>query len=194
MHTTIFDVSSIDALGSEYDAAPIVPVDPVVAHQCASLWTQYGTFARARATDLARTYHIDCVEHEKYSTFEELLDDLDQRRYSVTLDYAPHPWWDITTEVAARICHDIDGHHGSRHDFTWNGEVYAVQSQLRHTPHVFWPVVFAQTLHQLASTTENHYFPDQQKVLLTTHEDLRALVYPTGPQSWTDDVPVALTA
>jgi hypothetical protein len=169
---------TIRTLAHEYDDAPAAPGrgSPLRAY-----WKAYGDFLRERAAYLCRDLTVKECRFEAYGGGEELAADVTtRRRLVVTRDFAPHPVWDLATNQAMRIVHDIDGHAGTGEGFTFEEEVKALRRQAKFTPFRFLPALFAQTLHQLASTTHNRKFPDEQKVYLTRHGEMRATLLNTG--------------
>lgn len=169
VRTPGLDPGFISVLGSYYDAGPVVDQGAV------ELWTAYGYFACRRVAELGHELSITTSNVDPYDGDAHLLiEECDLGQYRAWTGIAPHPIWGETVNLACRTVHDIDGHWRSRGDFTWEGECAAIVEQARHTPVEFWPVIFSDTVLQLASTLSNHQFAPQKAFVPTTYG---ALVY-----------------
>jgi hypothetical protein len=173
------DADEIAALAEEYLDAPDLPTDFDLQHRVAQLWLDAAAWFLDRANRLRRRCDVRTESHE-YPSCDELFADIDSGRLVVHPGetFPPHPLWGARVNEAARIVHDIDGHHAAQQGFAWEPEVHATWLQMRMTPVRFRPVVFAQQLHQLAVTTHTGQFPERQKVLLTRHHFIREGVTP----------------
>lgn len=148
-------------LARKYDEAP-----SIVTPEAHELWTRAGEFFTARAEQLAESFDITRWETgQPYANGDEQIADLDKGRFTVTAEFSDHPVWDVDTNVAFRICHDIEGHYYARSGFDLQGEVDAYVTQALHVPAEFEPVLWSESILQLASTLVNGRFPAQKVVL-----------------------------
>mgnify|MGYP001588080430 CR=1 FL=1 len=133
------------------------------------LWRVAGAYFRARADVLRSRFTIaETTEPEPYGTAAEQAADLRRGLFLVTSAYSEHPVWNVETNVAFRICHDIDGHGKVGRAFDPDGEVEAYRATLEHLPTPLRPVVFCESIGQLAATIANGRFPTQRTVLFPT--------------------------
>lgn len=147
-------------LAAIYDEATGEVTDEVRA-----LWSEAGEWFKARAAALATAVDITRIETgQPYANGDEQIADLDAGRFTVTAEHSEHPVWGVDTNVAFRICHDIDGHYAARSGFDVLGELQAFRAQAFVTPQRFLPVLFCESLLQLASTVVNGEFPPQRIV------------------------------
>ena len=154
-------LDGLDQLARQYDKAPVEP-----SRRARALWTKAGEYFVARAETLGERFDIWRWETgQPYDNGAEQLADLDKGRFIVTAEHSEHPIWDVDTNVAFRICHDIDGHYAARSGFDLLGEVEAYTCQTLITPAVFEPVLWSESILQLASTLVNGSFPVQKAVL-----------------------------
>lgn len=165
----------VRTLAHEYDESPIIPHGRT-GTVLRRYWDEYGSWVRERAEYLCTLFTVKECRLEAYEDGETLREDALTGRLVVTRNFAPHPIFDLKTNQAIRIVHDLDGHASTGRGFTWHDEVIALREQARRTPPRFLPALFAQTLHQLASTTHNRTFPDEQKVFISEHGHWRTLL------------------
>lgn len=169
----------IRTLAHEYDEAPAIPKGSR-SGLFRRYWSDYGAWVRERASYLKTIYNVKECRFEAYEGGTDLRADALAGRLVVTRDFAPHPLFDLETNQAIRLVHDLDGHAATGRGFSWHEEVVALREQARRTPPKYLPALFAQTLHQLASTTHNHAFPDEQKLVITKHGEWRVVLLGTG--------------
>lgn len=165
----------VRTLAHEYDDAPALHPSRAVR----GYFQRYGEWVKERAAYLKSIYNIKECRFEAYSGGTDLRQDAQSGRLVVTRDYADHPLFDLETNQAIRIVHDLDGHASTGMGFSWAEEVAALREQARRTPPQWLPALFAQTLHQLASTTHNKRFPDQQKLVVSQHGEWRTTLLGT---------------
>lgn len=173
------DERVISVLAHEYDEAPVLPSGRR-GSLLRTYWTAYGEWVKERAREISRDLKVKECRYEAYVDGEGIKQDVNAGFLVVTRDFAPHPLWDLETNQANRLVHDVDGHAASGEGFSWAEEIRALRRQALRTPVRFLPALFSQTLHQLSSTTHNRFFPEEQKVLLTEHGEFRALCLGTG--------------
>lgn len=172
--TRLLPVSDLVRLADEYNSSQVTPLirNAPWAGDEWRLWGAAGAFFRQQALQLREQYTIKVISSgQPYETAEEQLADLDRGCFTVTEEYSDHPFWDVPTNVAFRICHDITGHYLARSDFSVAGEVAAFTAQASCTPEAFHGVLFCESISQLAACLVNGEFPPQ-KCFVTTHQGI----------------------
>lgn len=140
---------------------------PVLDQGVVWLWEELGAHCRATAAMLRESFEITVYDDlDPYVTSEEMLADIDRGVYKVTSLHSHHPVWDIPTNVAFRITHDITGHGLTGSDFSFKGEVTAYRNQCMSTPEHLWPVLFTEVVAQSAYCNVHHLFGEQKVALI----------------------------
>lgn len=136
---------------------------PVLDLQAAVLWAELGELCVRQAEMLGARYQIIRLDdRDPYATAAEMYADIDRGVYKVTSLHSHHPVWDVDTNVAFRVVHDLTGHATSRSDFSLKGEVLAYQNQCAQTPEYLWPVLFTEIVAQSAYANVHHLFGEQK--------------------------------
>lgn len=120
-------------IAAEYAVAPIVD------HTAIYSWA-------ALARDVGRLYPyvlrhgVTVVETSKYryQTYDEIRRDVEQGRIIRSVDFLPHPVWDLYTQRLFRVVHDFF-HYETQLDFTLEGEKQICET---HHQYVFSPAAY----------------------------------------------------
>lgn len=138
----------------------------------ALLWENVGNFAVARCEAIGRILDIRTVDSPPYDTkdgAQRMFADIANGVYYVQsfANNNPHPYWECPTWKAFRTVHDIDGHIPAGADFTIGGEEHTFKVHVQSLPFEWRPVIFSETLFEVASTNRNHRFPQFHKALFS---------------------------
>jgi hypothetical protein len=157
------DFYSEDAqyIGASYDSMPII--DP----KAVALWQKLGQVCLEQAANLRTVYNITrWDDRDPYTSSDEMFADIANGAYQVTSLHSTHPVWDVETNVAFRIAHDLLGHGSSGGEFSLYGEILAYQGQCMNTPEELWPVLFTEIVAQTCFLNVHHFFSVQKVGLL----------------------------
>jgi hypothetical protein len=158
---TDFFAGEADDLSKSYRDLPIV--DPLVI----PLWQNLGELMRQQAKFLSTIYTIERIDNrDPYATSGEMLADIANKKYQVTSMHSNHPVWDVNTNIAFRICHDIMGHGRVGSDFSLKGEIEAYQAQCNDVPENLWAALFTEIVAQAAYANTHHLFGEQKVGLI----------------------------
>ena len=162
----------MEVISAEYRDLQVL--DPDVE----DLWIQLGLLCEDGMDQLKRAgWDIRVQFEDPYQTAAEMHADLAQKIYKVTTQHSHHPVWDVDTNVAFRVCHDILGHGEVHSDFSFMGEVLAYRSQCRYIPENLWPVLFTEVVAQSAYANVHHLFGEQKVGLINyTLDQIEALI------------------
>lgn len=156
-----FWAGEVDDLSRSYRDLPVLDQNVVW------LWEELGAHCRATAAMLGESFEITVYDDlDPYATSAEMLADIDRGIYKVTSLHSHHPVWDVATNVAFRITHDITGHALTGSDFSFKGEVTAYRNQCMSTPEHLWPVLFTEVVAQSAYANIHHLFGEQKVALI----------------------------
>jgi hypothetical protein len=160
-----FFAGEIDDLSRAYRDLPILNREDEI------LWQKLGDLCRQQAADLGKVFELHVLDEDPYASAEEMQADIDQHVYKVTTQHSNHPVWDVDTNVAFRIAHDILGHGSRRSDFSFKGEVQAYQGQCDWTSVDMWPALFSEVIAQSAYANCHHLFGEQKVGLIGLTQD-----------------------
>lgn len=157
----------MDRLADEIDNAPYCG-DLTIKR----MWEVVGDFATARFEEIRALLDVRVVDEAPYDSkdgCERMFADIAEGVYYVQTFTSnnPHPFWECHVWKAFRTIHDIDGHIRGNADFTVGGEERTFQVHVAQLPREWRPVIFSETLFQVASTNRNHRFPEFHKALFT---------------------------
>lgn len=144
-----------------------------VADSWLPIWQEVGDYARHQARRIEDELEIIVLDapggpYDSAHGAARMFEDVAAGRYYVQdFTYSKHPAWDCCTWRAFRTVHDIFGHIASGGDFTPGGEELTFQTHVSHLPYEWWPVIFSETLFQVASAITAGGFPEQHKALVT---------------------------
>ena len=170
--------SGSDFMGQEVSALSRKYRDlPILDRSAVGLWTQLGQICVEQMRELQKTWDIQVLDIDPYNMADEMHADIAKRIYKVTTLHSHHPVWDVDTNVAFRVCHDIYGHGRAHSDFSFHGEVLAFQYQCDTVPEDLWEVLFTEVVAQSAYANTHHLFGEQKVGLIDiSPEDMLALV------------------
>lgn len=161
----------IEGMADEYEAAPHgIPAE--IEHLCHS----FAAWSRQRAAAIAKLIHVERTTDEvPYKSAGDLFVGYDVSHTFMTPEkFFEVPAYDVETNIALRICHDVDGHLSSRAGFSYEDECLAFATQALVTPLIFIPLIFSDIIQQVSYTVCRRQFPTVQKPFLTERQDIVA--------------------
>lgn len=158
---------SLDQVADAYLELPPSGMDA----SAAEAWRQLGDFCHSfrRYVENGGLIIAETAQPEPYASAQDQADDIHRGRFIVSTAHSDHPLWDIPTNVAYRVWHDVAGHGSGRPAPAFNryGELEAWRRQLSHPLSVSLrpmarSAAFTETVGQLAAAVRLGDFTDQR--------------------------------
>lgn len=175
-------------LADFYASTPTTP-----HHYDVARWHQAATYFRRQAADIIQERGLRVTltpDPEPYDTAHmQAYDVMYHRHIAISTAHCDHPVWDMFTNVAYRIVHDVVGHAPSPNkpptasntpQFDVKGELEAwanhlAHMQQHHTPPNIIRVAFCETVLQLAYAATHHDFHPTQPITSARHIPIQTM-------------------
>lgn len=94
--------------------------NPLGSSPLAKAWRELGEDSRERAAGVRLLLEVEETPNdEPYSGAGEMLGDIAAGHFFVSTTHSEHPLWDLETNVAFRIVHDVLGHYAASVALGW---------------------------------------------------------------------------
>lgn len=151
----VSSLQRLENVAGEYAgiAAMAALIEPTAEEREA--WALLGADSLRRAAAIRGLLDVrETDDPEPYSNAEAMFADIRMGRYAVSTAASDHPIWDVSTNVAFRVVHDVRGHFFSGGDFGWSGERKACGAHAPLLPafarQALYTECIAQTAHCIA--------------------------------------------